>query len=330
MCERIVLPCILYHLFSENKSPNCYFHREIFMFSSKKRYSRTDLACESVEGVSDVSGTESRVYESFGFEVSLTRINTSEAAKRIGKPCGAYYSVFTGKTRILSDDQRAELVSLTAELLRECIKNVTGKGDMSALTVLVAGIGNRNLTADAVGPFSVDGLTVTRALKYSNRELFSRLKCADVSAIAPGVSAETGIEAADIILHAAHTVGADVIILIDALAARSCSRLASTLQISDTGINPGSGIGNSRSAIDRETMQIPVVTVGVPTVVDSATLVYEALAESGAELGLCGEKLDRLLSTGKSFFVSPQDADVTVRDISSIISQAVDLLCGTR
>lgn len=300
------------------------------MFSSKKRYSRTDLACESIENVSDISGTESRQYKSFGFKISLTKINSSEASKRIGKPCGAYYTVFTGKTRILSDSQRTSLISLIAELMHECIKNVTGKSDMSGLSVLVAGIGNRNLTADAIGPFSVDGLTVTRALKYSNRELFSQLECADVSAISPGVSAETGIEAADIIFHAARTVGADVIILIDALAARSCSRLASTLQISDTGINPGSGIGNSRTAISKETMKIPVVTIGVPTVVDSATLVYEAIAESGAELDLCDKKLDRLLSTGKSFFVSPQDADVTVRDISSIIAQAVDLLCGTR
>lgn len=300
------------------------------MFSSNKRYSRTDLACESMENISDVSGTESIVYQSFGFEISLTKIKSAEASKRIGKPCGAYYTVFTGKTRMLSDNQRASLVSLVAELIRECIKNVTGKNDMSKLSVLVAGIGNRNLTADAVGPFSVDGLTVTRALKYSNRELFSQLKCADVSAISPGVSAETGIEAADIVFHAARTVDADVIIIIDALAARSCSRLASTLQISDTGINPGSGIGNSRTAISKETMYIPVVTIGVPTVVDSATLVYEAIAESGADFGSCGEKLDRILSTGKSFFVSPQDADVTVRDISSIISQAIDLLCGTR
>lgn len=298
------------------------------MFSAKKRFSRTDLACEAVKNPNEISGAETSEYKRFGFRVSCTKIKTAAAEKQIGKPRGAYYTIFTPQPHVISDGERMSLVSLIAEITKKCILS-QNKLELSSSSILVAGIGNRNLTSDAVGPFTVDSITVTRTLKYSNGELFSRLNCSDVSAIAPGVSAETGIEAADIIGRAAETVEADVIILIDALAARSCSRLASTVQISDVGITPGSGIGNSRTEISAKTMNVPVVTIGVPTVVDSATLIYEAIVESGIDVGKSAPKLNKVLKSGKSFFVSPQDADVTVRTISKIIADAVNLLCGT-
>lgn len=300
------------------------------MFSTEKRYPRTDLACEIVSPDVSQAGTEVSECERGGFRVSVTRIADEDAAERLGKPCGVYHTVFTRKTRTLDDSERAELVSLIADIIGECVRSVTGKHDAPDVTALVAGIGNRRLTADAVGPLVVEKLTVTRELKFSNAELFTRLECADVSAIAPGVAAETGIEAADIIKSAAATVGADVIILVDALAARSCQRLAATVQITDTGVSPGSGIGNRRTPIDRETMRVPVVTVGVPTVVDSSTLVYEALSESGVDPDALGGKLDDILSSGRSFFVSPQDADVIVEDMSEIVAAAIDTFCGTR
>lgn len=300
------------------------------MFSSEKRYPRTDLACETVSPDASFTDAEVSEYEHGGFRVSVTRITSDAAAERLGKPCGVYHTVFTGKTRVLPEDERSALVSVIADIIGSCVRSVTDGRDAKSLTVLVAGIGNRRLTADALGPLVVEKLTVTRELKFSNAELFSRIGCADVAAIAPGVAAETGIEAADVIRAAAETVGADVIILVDALAARSCQRLASTVQITDTGISPGSGIGNRRTPIDSETMRVRVVTVGIPTVVDSSTLVYEALSESDVDPDSLGGKLDELLSSGRSFFVSPQDADVIVEDMSEIVAAAIDTFCGTR
>ncbi len=228
---------------------------------------------------------------------------------------------------MLSDSNRGSLVSLISELIGNVISSAVGKKDFPSMTALVAGIGNRHLTADAVGPFVADRITVTRELKYRNNELFERLECADVSAVSPGVAAETGIEASDIIKAAANTIGADVIVLIDALAAISCERLASTVQITNIGTSPGSGIGNTRTPITREEMGVPVVTVGVPTVVDSSTLVYGALSESGADPESVNEQI---FTRGRSFFVSPQDIDVVVDDYASLLAESIDTLFGTR
>lgn len=291
-----------------------------------KRYSRSDLACEFTEGSGEIFGVSATERTVSGFVISATEIMTAEASKRLSKPIGKYYTVDTGNVHLLSDEKRASLAGLVADILGECVRSAAG---LCADTVLIAGLGNRNLTADAVGPLTVEDTIVTRSLKYGNAKLFSKLGCADVSAIAPGVAAETGIEAADMIAAAAKTVGADVIVLVDALAARSCSRLCSTIQLTNTGISPGSGIGNSRTAVDRETTHVPVVTVGVPTVVDSSTLIYEALSESNIRICGDGEKLDTLLSSGRSFFVSPQDADVSVREISAVIAAAINKFCKT-
>lgn len=300
------------------------------MFFDEKRYPRTDLACELVNTSAEDEGVRVSESERGGFSVSSARITTEAASKRLGKPCGVYHTVFTGKTRSLSEDARTALVNLISDITGECVRSVTGKDDPRTLTVLVAGIGNRHLTADAIGPLVAEKLTVTRELKFSNRELFERIECADVSALSPGVAAETGIEAADIIRAAAETIGADVIILADALAARSCSRLATTLQITDTGISPGSGIGNRRTPIDRENMNVPVVTIGVPTVVDSSTLVCDTLTESGISPDSLGGRLDEILSNGRSFFVSPQDSDVIVEDMADLVAEAIDIFCRTR
>ncbi len=297
------------------------------MFLNKKRYPRTDLACEIISPDKSYRGIKTEKYEKDGFEVSVTDITDEKEAKRIGKPCGIYATVFTGKTRALQGHAREMLISLISELVGKAVFSVTEKKNIRDLTALIAGIGNRRLTADAVGPFVADRVTVTRELKYSNADLFSRLECADVSSVSPGVAAETGIEAADIVKAAAKAVGADVIILVDALAAMSCERLASTVQISNTGTSPGSGIGNKRTPIDSSSMEIPVVTVGVPTVVDSSTLVYCAIRDSGLD----PDTVDGALFTnGNSFFVSPQDTDIIVDDMSDLLASAFDDLFGTR
>ncbi len=285
---------------------------------------RTDLAYEAAAPHRADDGIVFNDRNAGGFTVSSMTILTDTASRKTGKPKGRYHTVFTGQTHMLAEEDRNALCDLVTSILREAV----GISISSDSTLLIAGLGNRSLTADAVGPLAVDGITVTRELKYGNRRLFESLGCASVSAIAPGTAAETGIEAADVIRGAVKTVSPDAVIVIDALAARSCSRLATTIQISDTGIAPGSGIGNTRTPITEETVGSPVIALGVPTVVDSSSLVYDALESGGVSGEHISPELRSVLENSHSFYVSPKDIDVTVKDVSSLIAASIDRLAG--
>ena len=195
-------------------------------------------------------------------------------------------------------------------------QRLTKKAIDSALSVLVAGLGNAGLTADAIGPLTVEGLHVTRHLMDADQALYRSLGCSALSAIAPGVLGQTGVETLELLRGAVRAVKPDVVILIDALAARSCDRMAATVQISDVGISPGSGVGNRRAPIDRETLGVPVISIGVPTVVQSATLVWDALQSAGIQE--IDERLEHVLKSGVNFFVSPKESDVCVYGCHSL------------
>jgi spore protease len=143
-----------------------------------------------------------------------------------------------------------------------------------------------------------------------------------VSVISPGVLAQTGIESFEIISSLCKKIDFDLIIAIDSLAARSCDRLATTIQISDTGITPGSGIGNSRVRLDRESLGVPVIAIGVPTVVESRTLIYDAIAKAKSKA--LSQEIERILSEESSFFVSPKDSDVITENAAKIISSSIN------
>ena len=187
----------------------------------------------------------------------------------------------------------------------------------------MAGLGNAELTADAIGPKTVGMLTATRHLREHEGGLYRRLGCSSLSAMAPGVLGQTGIETLELLRGAVRFVRPDIVILVDALAARSCDRLAATVQISDVGISPGSGVGNHRSAITRESLGVPVISVGVPTVVNSATLVYDALTEAGIET--IDDSLHKVLKSGRSFFVSPKESDVITHEVARLLSRSIAL-----
>ena len=191
-----------------------------------------------------------------------------------------------------------------------------------ASSVLTVGLGNRDITADALGPKTVDGLLVTRHIKEYKPDIFEKIGQREMSALCPGVVGQTGIETFELIEGAVKRVCPDLVIVIDALAARSVDRLATTVQISDTGIAPGSGIGNKRRRIDRESLGVPVLAVGVPTVVDSATLVYDALGRAGIEE--TSEELERVLENSRSFFVSLKESDVAVSESARLLANAIN------
>ena len=285
---------------------------------------RTDLACESMGKTGKpFSGAEYRESRVGCFRICRLKIRNTSEAEAIGKPMGSYVTVECGQLRRLSDQDCALLSRLLAGELRGMAERLTGRRPDPDFGILVAGLGNAELTADAIGPKTVGLLTATRHLKEHEGKLYRRIGCSALSALAPGVLGQTGIETLELLRGAVTAVRPHMVLTIDALAARSCQRLASTVQISDSGIRPGSGVGNHRAAITSETLGVPVAVLGVPTVVDSATLVYDALQEAGMEK--VDSALQRVLENRRSFFVSPKESDVITELVSRILAQAINL-----
>lgn len=287
-------------------------------------YSRSDLACES-SGIQDGDALPSDVYreeKSGGFDISRLCICDDFYEDMLGKPKGTYVTVTCGKIWLMDAEPWETLVSLLARELRDMCAKVSGRRVDRGFGVLVAGLGNSEITPDAIGPDSVRKLNVTRHLRAIDEKLYDTVGRCEISAVFPGVLGQTGIETVELIRGAAENAGPDVVLAIDALAARSCERLAATVQLSDCGIRPGSGIGNNRKAICQETVGVPVIALGVPTVVNSSTLVYDALRQAGIEE--IRPALRRVLENGRSFFVSPKESDVITDRVSSLIADAVD------
>ena len=286
-------------------------------------YTRTDLACESpVRDFSQIEGADWKEERVGSFLISELRVVTDAASKRIGQPKGAYITVTCGRFNYLGDEEISLLKHLLAGRLVGMAERLTGKHPDSDFSVFVAGLGNADMTADAVGPKTAGQLTATRHLREHEEQLYHSMGCSALSAFSPGVLGQTGIETLELLRGAVDFVKPDLVLVVDALAARSCDRLASTVQISDAGISPGSGVGNHRAEITEKTLGIPVISLGVPTVVNSATLVYDALQQAG--IVDLGESLRHVLETGKSFFVSPKDSDVITEQVSRILSGAIE------
>lgn len=263
-------------------------------------------------------GIAAREYEKYGVPITEISVLTDEGASLLKKPIGQYLTFSVGKTWLLGDEEQHR----TAKAIGEEIKTLLYSfGDIK--TVLVVGLGNRHMISDAVGPFTVKGITANRHIKENDPELFDKLGSLCTCALSPGVSAETGLEAADIVLGAVTASDASAVIVIDALASKSIDRLGTTVQIANTGIMPGSGIGNRRSAIDRKTLGVPVISVGVPTVVDSSTLVFDTLERAGVTE--ISPSLEKELENGKGFFVTLKDADTVINESSKLLSQAINL-----
>ena len=285
-------------------------------------YSRSDLACEALtDDLGALRGACYREEREAGCRIERLHITEESCAKAIGKPRGQYITLHCRPLWKLSEGERENTAGLLArELRRLCLP---GEGISERFGVLVAGLGNAEITADAIGPKTVHRLTVTRHLHEHDRRIFRLLGRCQLSAIAPGVLGQTGMEAADLIRGAVAAVRPNVVLAIDALAARSTEQLAATVQLSDTGISPGSGIGNRRRAIDHESVGAPVIALGIPTVVDSATLVCDALDKAG--IHEIDDKLRAVLENNRRFFVSPKESDYITAQTASLLSDAIEL-----
>lgn len=284
-------------------------------------YSRSDLACEAGSGnFRDLAGADYREERTEGCRIERLRIVEEACARALGKPQGTYVTLHCRPLWKLDGEERVAVsAALAGEMRRLCLPR---GGISERFGVLVVGLGNAEITADAVGPKTVHRLTVTRHLHEYDRKIFRMLGRCQLSAIAPGVLGQTGLEAVDLIRGAVEAARPDVVLAVDALAARATERLAATVQLSDTGISPGSGIGNRRRAINRESVGAPVISLGIPTVVDSATLVYDALRQAGIEE--IDGRLRGVLENNRRFFVSPKESDYITAQTAALLADAIE------
>lgn len=287
-----------------------------------KKYSRTDLACEASTDLYHIKGTEYTVEDREICIIEKLDIINEDAANKLNKKMGRYVTVSTPKLQYLDECEIEKLANLIGNEILSVILHSTNTINISSnFSILVVGIGNAKITADAIGPETVDRITVTRHIKDLDLNLFNHLKMCTVSALSPSVLGKTGIESVELIKAAVESVHPDVILVIDALAARSVERLARTIQISDTGITPGAGIGNSRSEISRQSLGVPVIAIGIPTVVDSSVLAFDILSEAGI-YSLSQDITDRLDSID-NFFVTLKETDVIIEKSSILLAKAL-------
>ncbi|MCM1136477.1 MAG: GPR endopeptidase [Clostridium sp.] len=291
---------------------------------------RTDLALEVRENMEEnarecrgVSVEEEYKEES---ELRITRvvIETMNGAKAMGKPIGTYITLEAPAMILPDEDYHEEISRELAVQLRQIIPGIEKE-----LSVMVVGLGNRDVTADALGPNVVDNLIVTRhMMKEYGKAAFDKKKVHIVSGLVPGVMAKTGMESQEIIVGVVEKTRPDVVIVVDALAARSTRRLNRTIQLTNTGIHPGSGVGNHRNAITEEVLGVPVIAIGVPTVVDAATIVSDAFEKMMRQAGEEPLDIQGGLMNGLgelyNMYVTGKDVDYEIKQISHIICNALN------
>lgn len=272
---------------------------------------------EDAQGQTQLEGVEAWDSEREGYKITTVRIVNDAGAEALGKPVGTYVSLMLdGLVR-----REEDAFGRAARALAEELKGLLHLSDTAP--ALVVGLGNRAITPDAVGPKVADYTMVTRHLVERVPEHFGSFR--PVSALAAGVLGTTGVESGEIVAALVKETHPACVLAVDALASRSLDRICRTIQIADTGIVPGSGVGNARAALSQETLGVPVIAIGVPTVVDAATLCADVLAEAGRD------DLDpaALRSGTGGVIVTPKEIDSQVADLAKVIGYGVNLALQT-
>lgn len=270
---------------------------------------RTDLALEMREMVKeDCDGVECETLSVGSAKITRIQVTNETGANSVGKPIGRYITIevppFSDESA--ADDTRRS--AITVELNR--VLPQTGP-------ILIAGLGNSDITPDALGPKTVAGILATRHISEDLSRSLGLGNLRPVSVVSPGVLGKTGIETAEILRGVVKEVNPAAVIVIDALASRRLSRLGCTVQISDTGIAPGSGVGNTRKEISQTTLGVPVIAMGVPTVVDATTLAKDLLQQEGGSL----HHLDR---DSEKMMVTPKEIDTVIAHAADLVALSIN------
>lgn len=286
---------------------------------------RTDLALEARECIQkkDIEYTRGVLLEEYDVmedvHISKVEIRTKNAAKNMGKPMGTYITIEAKALQDGDEDYHREISEELAKVLRSILPGITDEK-----SILVVGLGNRDVTADALGPCTVDNLFITRhIIKEYGKQAYKVNKMHQISSLVPGVMAKTGMETTEIVRGVIKESQADIVIVIDALAARSVKRLNRTIQVTDTGIHPGSGVGNHRKGLTQDSLGIPVIAIGIPMVVDARTIVIDAIENLSDEyIEFFRNNLDNYLH---NMYVTSKNIDETTKRLSYTISEAINI-----
>ncbi len=286
---------------------------------------RTDLAMESREINGGLSGIAIHSCRRGAIEETHVCVETEEAARALEKARGTYITLSHSALAQCPAEERADMARAIAEALGRLLPSF---GD-----VLVVGLGNRRMTADALGSRVLEDLLVTRHLRdIPDESLHGRLR--GVCAVAPGVLGVTGLETAEVVQGIVEHVRPAAIVAIDALAARESSRICTTVQITDTGIRPGSGVGNHRAGLTKETLGVPVIAIGVPMVVYASVIARDALSLLLEDIGMDESEHAQAMDTliGKltnqgmgELVVTPREVDELVGRVSRILADGLNL-----
>lgn len=279
---------------------------------------RTDLAMEC-PGASDMPGVEVRQWEQADVTLTEVIITDSSAAEQLGKPCGTYLTLESPLLRERDPEVRIAAANLLAE---ELARLLPPDGDAP---VLVVGLGNRFVTPDSLGPNTIDRTLVTR---HAMENGLARAKMRSVSAIAPGVLGITGVETMEMVESLVQKIAPRLVICIDALAARSSSRIGAAIQITNAGIQPGGGVGNHRKPLNRATLGVDVIAIGMPTVIYAATLARDAFSllsgtdANESELDAIENQL--LGEPAGEMIVTPREIDSLIQDAAGILASGIN------
>ncbi len=303
---------------------------------------RTDLALErkdiyqkinKLEKIEGIESTEEDINENI--KVSRVKITNEKGAQSIGKPVGNYITIDVKKLKLASDEE----IQKTAETLSGELKKIIDMHTDKQGDILIVGLGNIYVTPDALGPKVINEIDVTRhIIKYLPQYVEEGTR--PVSAISPGVLGTTGIETVEILKGIVDNIKPKLLVVIDALASRSIERISSTIQISDTGIVPGAGVGNTRQEISEKSLGIPVIAIGIPTVVELATLVSDGIdifidrlqekAESNEYLNKLQqndkyEEVKEALNVGEyNMIVTPKEIDDLIENMKDIVARGIN------
>jgi len=274
-------------------------------------------------GAKDLPGVSVSTWDEGGVSITEVKIERAEGARLLGKPEGIYVTMECEGLRTRAPESRDAMAALLGEEIHRLLPEGGEK------PVLVIGLGNRSVTPDSLGPQVVDGTLVTRHLFRELPEAVDE-RMSPVCAVAPGVLGVTGVETLEMARGIVDHVNPRAVIAIDALAARSVSRIGVTVQLSDSGIQPGSGVGNYRKALSKETLGLPVISMGVPTVIYAATIVRDAMEAMAPDDGRDhGDALDQMakdLFKGPmgEMIVTPREVDDLVKEVARVIASGIN------
>lgn len=286
----------------------------------------TDLALEARELNPEIPGITEQTEDFEGISISRIKIDNEDSAQMIGKACGRYITIDAPKLNDRDRDFNSTVSTRISQEIAELIGNLS-----PSATVLIVGLGNRYITPDSLGPRVAERVFVTRHItQYMPEAIDGDLR--SVCSIAPGVLGITGVETLEVVRGLTEKLKPDLIIAIDSLASRRAARISTTVQLTDTGISPGSGVGNTRQGLNRETLSTPVLAIGVPLVVYASTISQDTISLIANETGLHSDE-SKLLDLAEKvinehigpMIVTPKDIDSIVDDMAKIVSDAINI-----